>query len=63
MAATKGKNLRSMAVTTGMGKDVKDTSQLSGQVSQTKAWKEKNSTTQYETSAPDPGPLGGKGSR
>ena len=54
------KNIRTMTVTPESGKDVTSTKQLSGQASQTKAWKEKNSTTQYSTSGAEKGALGGK---
>lgn len=57
-------NWRTKEVTMGMGKDVKDTKQLSGEASQTAAEKSMNSTTEYST-ANNPqggGALGGKNS-
>lgn len=51
--------LRDKEITTGTGKDVKDTSQISGQASDSLSGK--NSTVQYETtgSGAGKGPWGG----
>jgi len=55
------KNLRTMEVTTGSGKDVKDTNQLKGAATQTAAEKSMNSTTEYGTAgSTGGGNLGGK---
>lgn len=52
------KNLRDMVVTTDSGKDVMDTSQLSGEASDSLSGT--NMTKQYETGNPPPaGPMGG----
>jgi hypothetical protein len=54
-------NLRDMKVTTGSGKNVKETSQLSGEAKEGKRFSEQNVTTEYSTgAAPAAGPLGGR---
>lgn len=55
-----GENLRKKEVTTASGKDVRDTSQLSGSAKRTSAEGEKNETTQYTTKGSAPGPYGGE---
>ena len=56
------KNIRKMTITTSSGEDVKSTKQLSGEASQTAAWKAKNETVQHMTSKAQMGTLGGKAS-
>lgn len=53
------KGLRNKEVTTGSGKDVKDTSMLSGQARRTKAEMAKNETKEYTTGKPKHGNIGG----
>jgi len=53
----KNKNLRDMEVTTGSGKDVRDTDQLSGEAKDSLSGS--NLLRQYETSGFDKGKLGG----
>jgi len=55
--------LRDATYSTSSGKDVKQTKMLSNGARPTKAWKEKNSTTEYKTGGFDHGPLGGKNAR
>lgn len=54
------KDLKNWEPTENMGKDVKDTNQLSGWANpQTSAEKSKNSLTQHKVEAPDKKNLGG----
>lgn len=53
-------NLRTMKVTTSSGKDVKNTQQLKGEATKTKAEGETNSTEQYYNKAPSKDSLGGE---
>ena len=53
-------NLRNISVSPGSGKDVKDTSMLTGQGKFTAAQNDTNEMKQYDTgAAPAPGKLGG----
>lgn len=55
------KNLRTMQMSsTSGGVEASESSMLKGEASTTKAEKETNSTTQYETGSVEKGPLGGK---
>ena len=52
-------NLRTMKVTTSSGKDANSTQVGQGEAKKTKAWNEKNETTQYTTGKPSHGSTGG----
>ncbi len=58
MSNHRTKNLRDMVITTGSGKDVTDTKQLSGESKD--SLHGKNELKQYETSGGPSGPFGGK---